>query len=269
MRYVIQVLVTLAALGPSVLSAQAHYNMLLPEKHAVKRGEAVTLLYQWGHPFEHQLFDAPAPEKVVVLSPDGQTTDLTNRLEKVIALTADAKKVVAYRLRFTPEQRGDYVFLLHSAPIWMPEDRVFFQDTAKVVLHVQAQKGWDAAAEVPFQLTPLTRPYGLQAGMVFQAAVAVRPSSTQVSQSANLVVDVEHYNPVPPQTLPPDEQITRTMKTDPNGVATCTLTESGWWCITAQRDGGTRAHEGKFYPVRQRATLWVFVEQAVVPNPGQ
>ena len=27
----------------------------------VKKGEAVTVLYQWGHPFEHQLFDAPSP----------------------------------------------------------------------------------------------------------------------------------------------------------------------------------------------------------------
>jgi uncharacterized GH25 family protein len=129
MPYAIRSLFTLAALALSLTGAGAHYNILLPEKHSVKRGEAVTLLYHWGHPFEHQLFDAPAPEKVFVLSPDGKETDLTKNLEQI---TADTKQVTAYRLRFTPEQRGDYVFILKSAPIWMPEDQVFFQDIVKV-----------------------------------------------------------------------------------------------------------------------------------------
>jgi cobalt/nickel transport protein len=266
MRTAIHSLIALAVLGVSITSTQAHYNMLLPEKHSVKRSEPVTLLYQWGHPFEHQLFDAPAPEKVLVLSPDGKITDLTKRLEKVIAVAGEAK--TAYRLRFTPEERGDYVFSLISAPIWMPDEQLFYHDTVKVVLHVQAQKGWDGAAETPFQLTPLTRPYGLQPGMVFQAEVEQRPVQNGARAAANLLVELEHYNPSPPQILPPDEQITRTMKTDANGVATCTLTGPGWWCITAQRDGGTRQHEGKAYPVRQRATFWVFVDEKLMLLPG-
>jgi cobalt/nickel transport protein len=269
MQYAIHSLLALAALGLSIPAARAHYNMFLPEKHSVKRGEAVTLLHQWGHPFEHQLFDAPAAEKVFVLSPDGTTIDLTKRLEKVIALTADAKQVAAYRLHFTADQRGDYVFVLSSAPIWMPEDQVFFQDTVKVVLHVQAQKGWDAVAEVPLQLTPLTRPYGLQPGMVFQAEVDQRPLPRNPVDSANLLVEIEHYNASPPKTSLPDEQITRTVKTDRNGVATCTLTEPGWWCVTALRDGDKREHEGRTYPVRKRATFWVYVDDKITANPSK
>lgn len=264
-----QSLLALAGLGLSMSSAAAHYNMLLPGKHSVQRGEAVTLLYQWGHPFEHQLFDAPAPEAVFVLSPDGKKTDLTKQMEKVIAVPAGGKQVTAYRLHFKAEQRGDYVFFLSSAPIWMPEDQVFFQDTVKVVLHVQAQKSWDAAAEVPFQLTPLTRPYGLQPGMVFQAEINPQLSPRRPSQYAGLEIEIEHYNPMAPRVLPPDEQITRTAKTDPNGVVTCTLTEPGWWGITAQRDGGMRAHNGKAYPLRQRATFWVFVDEKILTEPGK
>jgi cobalt/nickel transport protein len=269
MPHAMHALLALAMLGLSMGSARAHYNMFLPERHSIKRGETVTLLYQWGHPFEHQLFDAPAPEKVLVLSPDGKTTDLTRRMEKVIAVPAGAKQVTAYRLHFTAEQRGDYVFIVNSAPIWMPEDDLFFQDTVKVVLHVQAQKGWDAAAEVPFQLTPLTQPYGLQPGMVFQAEINQRPLPKRPGEQANLLVEIEHYNSAPPRALPPDEQITRTAKTDPNGVVTCTLTEPGWWCITAQRDGGKREHEGKIYPVRQRATFWVFVDEKTLSDLGK
>jgi uncharacterized GH25 family protein len=278
MRHAIRPLWILAALGLSAASARAHYNMLLPEKHSVQRGETVTFLYQWGHPFEHQLFDAPAPEKVMVVAPDGQTSDLTMRLEKVIAVPADAKKVIlpaaeakqqvtAYRLRFTPELRGDYVFILNSAPIWMPEDQLFFQDSVKVVLHVQAQKGWDAVGEVPFQLTPLTRPYGLLPDTVFQLQVDQRLARKQASEG--FLVEIEHYNASSPETLPPYEQITRAVKTDPNGVATCSLTDPGWWCITAQRDGGQRPHEGKTYPVRQRATFWVYVDDRIIPIRGK
>jgi cobalt/nickel transport protein len=245
-------------------AVSAHYNMLLPEAASVKRGEAVALIYQWGHPFEHQLFDAPAPQELFVIAPDGKKTDLTKNLERVTAATTDAKNVVAYRLRFTPEQRGDYVFVLNRATIWMEEEQQFFQDAVKVVLHVQAQKGWDAVADLPFEIVPLTRPYGLQPGMVFQAQVRSRPSPPGGQVLAGGLVEIERYNPAAPKILPPDEQITRTAKTDSNGVVTCTLTEPGWWCITAQRDGGKQERDGKAYPVKQRASHWVFVDDQII-----
>lgn len=243
---------TLTGLVLTASLARAHYNMLLPETPAAKRGEAVTVLYQWGHPFEHQLFDVPPPEAIVVYTPDGKKIDLVKALEKVNA----RQQPTTYQLRFTPEQRGDYLFFLQTPPIWMEEDQEFLQDTVKVVLHVQAQKGWDRASGQPFEMVPLTRPYGLQPGLAFQAQVLAdnRPL-------AGSIVEVEHYNPMVPKELPPDEQITRASRTDPNGVVTCTLTESGWWCVTAQREGGKREYQGKTYPVRQRTTLWVWVDE--------
>jgi uncharacterized GH25 family protein len=59
--------------------------------------------------------------------------------------------------------------------------------------------------------------------------------------------------------LPADEQITHTARTDPNGVVTATLTEPGWWCLTATVKHGTKERDGKERPLRQRSTLWVFV----------
>jgi cobalt/nickel transport protein len=249
-------------LALAVSEAPAHYSMLLPETASAKKGAPVTFLYQWGHPFEHELFDAPPPGFLAAFAPDGKHSDLTKALEKVTAksLTPDSKQVTAYRLKFTPDQRGDYTFVLTSHPIWMDEDKEFVQDSVQVVLHVQAQKGWDADTGRRFKLVPLTRPYGLQPGMVFQAQVTA-PGTKQAAQPlAGILVEVEHYNALRPKSLPPDEQITRTARTDPNGVVTCTLTEPGWWCITAQRPAGERERAGKRYPVRERATLWVFVD---------
>jgi cobalt/nickel transport protein len=251
----------------------AHFNMLLPSLHMARRGEPVTLLYQWGHPFEHQLFDAPLPESFIVLSPDNQRIDLTSKLQKRLQ-GPGGKQVIAYQVQFTPESRGDYTFFLKTPPIWMEEDQEFLQDTVKVVLHVQAQKGWDSAVGNTSEMIPLTRPYGLEPGMVFQALALLdepdrRPHNGRlpaVAGSAGILVEIERYNPDAPGQLPPDEHITRTVRTDAQGLATCTLTDPGWWCITAQHDSGRRLHGGKEFPVRKRATLWVRVDQKPVPG---
>ena len=234
--------------------AAAHFQMLLPEKASVKRGETVVVHYRWGHPFEHQLFDAPAPETVFSVSPEGQKTDLTGNLQKAQELSGE-KKAATYRLSITPAQRGDHLLTLSTPPIWMEEEQEFLQDSVKVVLHVQAQKGWDTSAGQPFEMMPLTRPYGLQSGMVFQAQ-----AQWQGKPLAGALIEIERYNAVAPDKLPPDEHITRTGKTDPNGCLACTLTDPGWWCLTAHHDGGQLEHDGKMYPLRRRATLWVFVD---------
>ena len=53
-----RILLSLAWLARAASCGQAHYNMLLPSSSWAKKGEVVTFTYQWGHPFEHQLFDA-------------------------------------------------------------------------------------------------------------------------------------------------------------------------------------------------------------------
>ncbi len=259
----------LLALIASIVAAtasDAHFTMLLPESQSAKKGEPVTIVYQWGHPFEHQLFDASPPDRVEMITPHGTTQLVTKSLKKISVL-GEGKGVAAYQLRFTPEQRGDYTFIVRTPPIWMPEDREFLQDAAKVVVHVQAQKGWDALDRDAFQIVPLTRPYGIAAGMVFRAQV-LRPAGfgdprgTKRMPEAGLTVFTERYHPEPPKTLPPDELITFTSKTDPSGTVTTSLPSGGWWCIAAQRDAGVRQYEGKDYPVRERVILWVYASEA-------
>ncbi len=237
-------------------AAQGHFNMLLPQIVPPPRaGEAVPFVYQWGHPFEHELFDAPMPESVFALSPRGKKTDLTRTLTPIKLAAADNKQVGGYRFAFTPEERGDHVFILNTPPIWMEEDKEFLQDTVKVVLHVQAQNGWDRVAGQPHEVVPLTRPYGLLPGMVFRSQIL-----SQRKPLNEALVEIERYNPKPLKDLPPDELRTFTAKTDPSGVVTCTLTDPGWWCITAHADEGMKERDGKSYPLRRRTSLWVFVD---------
>src|SRR6516164_10603954 len=100
-------IVALLALTTSPL--QAHFNILLPQSASVKRGETVTVFYRWGHPFEHQLFDAPAPQSVFAIQPDGRKTDLKEILERITEPGSEGKNATAYQFRFTPSERGDFI----------------------------------------------------------------------------------------------------------------------------------------------------------------
>jgi cobalt/nickel transport protein len=262
----------LAAIGLAAgAPAQAHYHILLPDRPSVKPGDKVTLTYVFGHPFEHDLFDTEKPARATVFAPDGKATDVLAGLQKVETNGHDDKRIGAYQFVFQPEGRGDYSIVFESPPIWMGDEKHFVRDTARVTIHVETQKGWDARLGEAnrFAVVPLTRPYGLRAGTVFQAAV--HPAE---SGGVSHLVEVERFNPQPPRALPPDEHITLGLKTDPLGTATCTLPDPGWWGITAVRRHAaeakppTRERDGKAYPVVERATLWVLVDDQVPLKPA-
>ena len=246
-----------------VSASSAHYNMLFPDKPWANKGEKVAFTYQFGHPFEHELFDAPKPLAVNVILPDGKT-QAVNKLTKVSLKGIDGKNVAGYSFTYEPQIRGDHTFILQTPPIWMEESKDFVQDSVKVVLHVQTQKNWDAGLPLEFSdqinlITPVTRPYGLYPGMIFQAHVGRITKGG--SSNRGRQVEVERYHSQPVKNPPPDELITFKTKTDPNGVFTFAFPEPGWWSMTAAFQEKDRQYKGggKKGPLRDRATLWVFV----------
>jgi hypothetical protein len=74
--------------------------------------------------------------------------------------------------------------------------------------------------------------------------------------------EVERYNAKPPEKLPPEEHITRTVKLDRQAKLVATLPNPGWWSLTVTSPHG-EDHEagGKKGRVRFRSTLWVFVDE--------
>ncbi len=271
--------IALFALVLAASTSFAHYNMLLPDKPWANKGDKVTFTYQFGHPFEHELFDAPEPKAVIVILPD----DKTQKLEKFTKLSvpgADGKKVTAFSFVYEPAMRGDHTFVLQTPPIWMEESKEYWQDTVKVVLHVQAQKHWDADLKPDvithnkIKMIPLTRPYGLLPGMTFQARVAIfgKPSTDSKfgkglpeawRPAAGAMIEIERYSAQPVKNPPPDELITFKTKTAPLGVFTFAFPEPGWWCMTAelQEKGREWVDAGKKGTLRERTTLWVHVDE--------
>ena len=167
----------------------AHYNMLLPDKPWANKDEKVTFTYQFGHPFEHELFDAPKPVALVVITPKGkkETLDIDKTLTPIKKDGADGRKVIAWQFTYAPAERGDYTFVLKTARIKLEDGGI--EDIVKVVLHVQTQNGWDDA-QSPFpkamDILPFTRPYGLLPGMVFSGRLAgrkCRPEANFIGKS--------------------------------------------------------------------------------------
>lgn len=250
--------------------ARGHYHILLPDRHSVKVGDEVTLTYVFGHPFEHDLFDTEKPARATVFAPDGKGTDVLARVEKTGTVGHEGRRITAYQYVFKPADRGDHTVLFESPPVWMADEKHFVRDTARVTIHVETQKGWDARVgdATQFAIVPLTRPYGLRAGMVFQAAV--HPND---ANGVSHRVEVERFNPQPPAALPADEHVTLALRTDPRGTATTTLPDPGWWGVTAVRRYPaeaklpTRDRDGTAYPLVERATMWVLVEDRVPVRP--
>jgi uncharacterized GH25 family protein len=290
MRHRSALLTLLAALFTQA-PVSAHYHLLIPERPTAKQGDKVVFTYAFGHPYEHEMFDTEPPAVAVALAPNGKTVELGKGLEKIAIAGREGKEATAFRFSYQPAERGDHVFLFTSPLVWMPEEKHFLADRTKVVLHVETQHGWEREvapnkpdpvepAEQLSEIIPLTRPYGLAPGVAFRVEVSglrVWQFPGRPRQAANVelpmlraLVEVERYNPAPPKELPLDEQITRTARTDAVGTATVTLTNPGWWCITAiKKAGRMQERGGQQYPVVQRATLWVHVDEQVRGNAGE
>ena len=244
------------------MPSTAHYNMLLPDKPWAEKGDKVTFTYQYGHPFEHELADAPRPEGLMVVRPNGEKEmlDVEKILTQIKKDGADGKKVAAWQFTYTPAERGDYTLVLKTPPIKHDVDK-FVQDFVRVALHVQTQNGWDGARRAfssEMLVRPYTRPYGLLPGMLFRGRVVFVDAAGFEIVGIEYPVEIEKYNAVAPKKLPPDELITFTAKTDRQGHFATTLPDAGWCGITGLEQSAQK-RAGKL--VQWRTTHWIHVDE--------
>lgn len=236
-------------------AAWGHFGILVPEQPTARRGERVELRYSTGHPFECELADTPAPNKVQVILPDGKTRAEV-KVEPRQVEDSGGGKVTVQVLTFTPAERGDH-WVVVTGPLHFDEHAGgFVQDELKVLVRVQAQRGWDHPTQQAVELLPLTRPYGLKPGFAFKARALMHGKPLADTQ-----VEIEKLNPTPPAEIPDDDAlVTQVARTDSHGYVVCTLDESGWWGLMITTQDGSKDREGKTWPVLRRGILWVHVE---------
>jgi cobalt/nickel transport protein len=220
-------------------AALAHFPLLLPLTPWGTHGQALEVVYTFGHPFEVEAAPAARPVRFAVFPPGKPAVDLLAGLGG-----AAGEERPEWRARFTPTDRGDHVVAL-TGPV-LAHGGKKLQDFVKVVVHVPAlQGGWDRALGDPLEVVPLTRPYGLAAGGVFRAEVLAEGAPL-----AGAEVEVEYRNEQAPDPLPDEPFITGVEKTDRSGAFGATLGKPGWWIVSASRE----TPQGV-----QRASLWVHV----------
>jgi cobalt/nickel transport protein len=232
-------------------AGQAHFGLLQPAASMVMAEDShnLDLTLAFCHPFEQQGMPMAKPKAFGVKSGKDKT-DLLKTLQETKVLDQQAWKTV-----FTLARPGVYAFYFDPAPYWEPdEDKYIIHQTKTYVAAFGAEEGWDEEVGLKAEITPLTRPFGLYAGNVFQGVVKFKGKPV-----ADAEVEVEYFNAGQKVTAPNDYFITQVVKTDKNGVFTFAAPKGGWWGFSAlnEEKNAITHTDGKKKDAEYGAVLWV------------
>ncbi len=228
----------------------AHFGMLIPSNSMVMQGDArdISLTLSFSHPFEMEGMDMEKPAKFGFVL-NGKKTDLIPSLKEIKVMNRKAWKAT-HKIN----RPGVYWFYMEPKPYWEPtEDCYIIHYTKTVVAAFGEDAGWDEPLGLKTEIVPLTRPFGLYAGNVFQGTVLVdgRPSP-------GTDVEIEYYNKDRKFKAPNDYFVTQVVKTDKNGVFTYAVPKAGWWGFAGLNTSDKKIkHNGEDKDVEIGAVMWV------------
>lgn len=230
--------------------AAAHFGMIIPSDSMVMQGEnnTVHVTCSFSHPMEMVGMDLDRPQRLGVLF-EGKKANLLTDLKKTKIMGRRAW-MFDYRMK----RPGVYQFYMVPKPFWEPaEGRYIIHYTKTVAAAFGDEQGWDRPVGLKTEIVPLTRPFGLYAGNVFQGIVMLEGKPVPYAD-----VEVEYYNRTGRAKAPNDYMITQAIKTDARGVFTYSVPRSGWWGFASLTTSDqTMIHEGKEKEVELGAVIWV------------
>jgi cobalt/nickel transport protein len=234
----------------SVSLSWAHFGMVIPSDDIVSKEDKkkINLQVQFIHPFEGHYMNMEQPKSFGVVV-DGKRENLLQSLEKKIV-----KGFSTWEATYTIKRPGDHVFFVEPAPYWEPAEESFIVHYSKVIVNALGlEEGWDSEVGLKTEIIPLTRPYGLWAGNVFQGIVKVDGRPVPDAE-----IEVEYFNEDGKVKAPAEPYITQVIKADKNGVFTYAMPKAGWWGFAALNTAEYKMkRDGKEYPVEIGAILWV------------
>ena len=229
---------------------RAHFQGVIPSDDMVAKSDSKTISLDilFFHPFEGHYLNMIRPSQFGVLV-RGKKTNLLDTLKE-----RKAGEFSTWHARYRVRTPGDHVFYVQPKPYWEPAEDCFIIHYAKVVVNaLGVEEGWDEEVGLKTEIIPLTRPYGLWAGNLFQGIVKVKGKPVPGAE-----VEVEYYNADGKIKAPADPMVTQVVKTDPNGVFTYAIPWAGWWGFAAlNTDEVKLKHHGEDKSVEIGAVLWV------------
>jgi cobalt/nickel transport protein len=207
--------------GPSA----AHFGMLIPSDSMVMPDEnrTVHLKLSFSHPFEGAGMELAKPVVFDVVA-HGEKQGLLDTLKETKVMGHNA-----WESLYQVKRPGVYMFYMEPEPYWEPaEDCYIVHYTKTVVTAFGDDEGWDEEIGLKTEIVPLSKPYGLYRGNVFQGIVKLDGKPVPFAE-----VEVEYYNADGKAKAPTDYMITQTIKADENGVFTYSTPRAGWWGFAA------------------------------------
>lgn len=203
----------------------AHYGMVIPSDSMVLQGEdkKIDLTFSFSHPFEGIGMNLAKP-KIVNVAAGKSKENLLGKLKETSVMGHKAWKT-EYRIN----RPGVYQFYMEPEPYWEPvEDCFIIHYTKTVVTAFEDDEGWDNEIGLKTEIVPLSKPFGLYAGNLFQGVVKLNGKPVPYAE-----VEVEYYNEDGKSKAPTPYMITQTIKADQNGVFSYAAPRAGWWGFAA------------------------------------
>ena len=251
-RFVICV-VSIFSLVMFANAASAHFGMVIPSDSMVMQGDSrdVKLTLSFSHPFEMVGMELVKPAVFGVMA-NGKKADLLGGLKKTKVMDH-----TAWTLDYRVQRPGVYVFYMEPTPYWEPaEDCFIVHYTKTVVTAFGDDEGWDAEVGLKTEIVPLSKPFGLYAGNVFQGIVLLDGKPVPYAE-----VEIEYFNEDRKAKAPTDYMATQSIKADKNGVFTYAAPAPGWWGFAALNTSESKLdHDGVAKDVELGAVIWVRFE---------
>lgn len=230
--------------------AHAHFGMVILSDSMVMADDSRTIdvTLSFSHPFEIIGMDLAKPASFTVIE-NGKSKDLLSALTEIKVMDKQA-----WQANYTIGRPGLYVFCMEPRPYWEPaEDCFIIHYTKTVVAAFGTDDGWDAEVGLKTEIVPLSKPYGLYAGNVFQGIVKLDGKPVPYAE-----VEVEYYNKDKKVIAPSDYMIAQTLKADGNGVFTYAAPGAGWWGFAALNTADFQIEkDGEKKDVELGAVIWV------------
>lgn len=242
-----------AAIIMTAGQAPAHFGMVIPSDNMIMPDEnrTIDITLSFSHPFESVGMPLERPAEFYVFK-DGKTTDLLNDLKPAKVMDEQA-----WKSSFSVRQPGSYTFVMEPKPYWEPaEDCFIIHYTKTVTAAFGDDDGWDSELGLKTEIVPLSKPFGLYAGNVFQGIVKLNGKAVPYAE-----VEVEYYNQNKAAKAPTDYMVTQTVKADQNGVFTYAAPVAGWWGFAALNTSDEKiSYKGEAKDIELGAVLWVRFE---------
>jgi cobalt/nickel transport protein len=191
--------------------------------------------------------------KVFSVWANGKKLDLLDNIKPTQVMDHSA-----WEVDYQVKRPGVYTFYMEPQPYWEPAEDVFIiHYTKTVVTAFGDDEGWGHEVGLKTEIVPLSKPFGLYAGNVFQGIVNFDGKPVPYAE-----VEVEFYNQDKRFQAPTDYMVTQTIKADQNGVFTYAAPKSGWWGFAAlnEADFKLKTNAGEEKGVELGAVIWVHFE---------